>query len=151
MVSAKQFGHCRGKGWLRPAAAVALCWSFGAGMTVAEIQAGTKINVVCSGSDQVAETALAGLCADLRATLKAKYPQSIFDAADAESDADGRITLETFTAGYGELSARLVWQARGADPVAGLKQGLSVSDAEMTPAMQLMFLKRLVQETDLPI
>lgn len=125
--------------------------AIGTDMTMAQTKATQDIAVVCTGSQHVAADTLTMLCADLHDVLAAKYPDARFVLVDgAAADADAAVTLEAFAAGKTGIEARLSWQAGGADPVFGPKMGFSISDAVMTPEMQMTFLNRLVHDTPLP-
>lgn len=125
--------------------------AIGTDMTMAQAQSTQDIAVVCTGSQNVATDTLTMLCAKLHDVLAANYPDARFVLVDgAVADADAVVTLEAFAAGKTGIEARLGWQAGGADPVFGPMMGFSISDAHMTPEMQMTFLNRLVHDTPLP-
>lgn len=120
-------------------------------MALAQRRASAKIAVTCFGSDKVLTETLTALCSDLQEALTEKYPAALFVASDGvPEDSAPVVMLEAFSASKAGIAARLRWRIDGTAIVNGPRFGFSISDKDMTPAMQLQFLNRLVHDTTLP-
>lgn len=152
-AAADHYQRQAARSWRLAGLAFAMSTSIaGADMSMAQTKAPSEIAVTCIGSDQVAADTLAALCVGLQDALTTKYPSLQFVAsAKVPENPAPVVMLEAFSASKAGIAARLNWRASGGSAVVnGPRFGFSISDKDMTPAMQLQFLNRLVHDTALP-
>ena len=117
----------------------------------AKAQSTGTIALSCSSTKGVPNETLNLLCAGLQTELAAKYPNATF-VQPGSSAAPGAVVvmLEAYVANKAGLEAQLSWQTKGSPVATGPRMGLSVSNKDITPDMQMQFLHRLVNDVSLP-
>lgn len=109
------------------------------------------VAVICTADTAVPAETLGTLCLGLQQALIAQHPDARFAlATDLPAKGAAFVAMEALVATKATIEARLTWQAAGRLPVTGPRAGFSISDKDLTPALQQKFLNRLVQDTTLP-
>lgn len=122
-----------------------------ANMTLAQPKTDATIAVICRGADDIPADTLNALCVDLQTTLAAEYPDATFGRADAiPKDGAAFVAFEVLSATNVALDARLTSQNARTAAITGPRLGFSVTDKDLTPALQKKFLNRLVHASELP-
>lgn len=123
----------------------------GSEVIMAQTQSPAEISVTCTGGETVSAQTLALLCSGLHLALAEQHPNARFVLHDSVPEgAKAFVVLQAFTASKANIDAQLNWQAAGSAPVMGARTGFSITDKDLTPALQQKFLSRLVKDTALP-
>lgn len=129
----------------------AILLALGADLALAQAKTDAKIAVICRGAGDISPETLNGLCLDLQNALAAVHPEPTFVRADAiPKGGSAFVALEALSATAAALEAQLTWQTARSMVITGPRISFSVTDKDLTPAMQVNFLNRLVHASELP-